>query len=569
VNRRWELRPADPTQVEALGKTLGLSPLVARILAGRGLGDPEAARRFLELDLGGLLPPDELPDLRPACERLALAIARKEPITIFGDYDVDGATATAILVHFLRETGARVDYYLPDRLREGYGLTRFGIEEVARRGARLVVTVDCGTNSHDEIARARSLAMEVIVLDHHETPGGPSPALALVNPHRPDSTFPDRGLCSAGLAFYVVAGLRRWLRERNRFDGRPEPNLKAYLDLVALGTIADVAPLLGVNRTLVHHGLGVLAETRRPGLSSLKALAGIAPGPVSAGQVAFRMAPRLNAAGRMGDPRRAVDLLLAEDPEQARALAQELDRENARRQAVEQAVLDEALAQALADPEHARASAVVVAGEGWHPGVIGIVAARLAERLDRPAVVIALDGARGRGSARSVGDLNLYQSLAECREHLTGFGGHAQAAGLSLAAHAVAPFRRRFREVVSAVPEMRRVPRRFLDAEVPLSALSPALGEEMARLQPFGAGNPEPVLCSREAEVREARVVGGNHLRLRFAGTDAAAIGFGLGDEIPALGSRVDLCYNLRVSEWQGQRRAEIHILELVPSRGV
>jgi single-stranded-DNA-specific exonuclease len=568
VKERWELRPADPTQIDALGAALGLSPLVARILVARGIAEPEAARRFLDLDLGGLLPPDQLPDLGAACARLGEAIAREEPITIFGDYDVDGATATAILVHFLRLVGAHVDYYLPDRLREGYGLTVAGIEAVAARGARLLVTADCGTNSHQEIARARDLGMEVIVLDHHETPGGASPAVALVNPHRPDSAFPDRGLCSAGLAFYVVAGLRRWLRERAHFGARPEPNLKAYLDLVALGTIADVVQLVGLNRLLVHHGLAALAETRRPGLSSLKALAGIGPGPVSAGQVAFRIAPRLNAAGRLGDARRAVDLLLAEDPGTARTLAEELDRENARRQSVEKTVLEEALAQALADPEHAAASAVVVAGEGWHPGVIGIVAARLVERFGRPAVVIALDGARGKGSARSVGEVNLYQALTECAEHLSGYGGHAAAAGLSLAAHAVAPFRHRFREVVGAIPGERRAARRFLDAEVPLGALSPALGEEIGRLQPFGAGNPEPVLRSREAEVREARVVGGNHLRLRLVGTEAAAIGFGMADEIPALGSRVDLCYNLRVSEWQGQRRAEIHLKDLAPSRG-
>lgn len=571
MKRRWELLPAEPAQRDAIASALGVPPVLAQVLAARGFTDPDHVREFLDTDLRRLVPPDALPDVGAAVSRVCEALDRRERITLYADYDVDGTTAAAIVVEFLRAVGGIADYYIPDRFREGYGLTIAGMDAVAARGTRLVITADCGTSSFDEIARARALGMDVIVIDHHQTPKARPDAVALINPHRHDSQFPDRGPCSAGLAFYLVAAIRKRLRERGAFGegGRAEPNLKALLDLVALGTIADVVPLRGLNRVLVHHGLAALERAQRPGLAALKEVAGVRPGEVSARDVGYRLAPRINAAGRMGDASRAVELFLCEDAGRARALAEELDRENASRQETERRVTDEAIARALTDPDHEAAPAIVVAGEGWHAGVIGIVAARLVDRFARPAVVIAIDALGvGKGSARTAGSVHLYDALSACGDLLTKFGGHAAAAGLTLPATRVVHFRQRFREVVGRVEANERRARRIIDAELAPREVTVELGDALSRLKPFGEGNPEPVFLARDVVVRGARVVGRDHMRLDLEHADTEVVGFGMAPDLPQPPVRVDLCYNLRVSEWQGRRRAQLVLCEAPRAAG-
>ena len=563
MSRRWELLPADPARRDALASALGVPQIVAQVLCARGFSEPERASHFLDTELRHLRGPEGLPDVDVAAARLCAALDSGEKVTVYGDYDVDGTTSAAILVEFLRGLGGCADYYLPNRFTEGYGVSIVGIEAIAARGTKLVITADCGTSSFVEIERAVALGMEVIVIDHHQTPEARPAALALINPHRHDSLFPERGLCSAGLAFYLVGAVRKLLRERGAFQTRPEPNLKSFLDLVALGTIADVAPLVGLNRILVHHGLLQLETPARPGLAELKAVCGIPPGEVSSGQVGFRLGPRINAAGRLGDAGRAVELMLCRDTARARLLAEELDRENARRQELERQVVDEAIAQALADPEHQTASAVVVAAEGWHPGVIGIVASRLVERFGKPAVVIAIENGVGKASARTAGSVHLYNALGQCAELLVKYGGHAAAAGLTVEASRIPAFRHRFREVVGQVTPSERRARRLIDAELSPREVTVGLGDSLAVLRPFGEGNPEPVFLARGVRLRgAARVVGGAHLRLELEGAESGAIGFRMADAMPSPNSLLDLCFNLRLSEWQGRRRAEIHLCD-------
>lgn len=578
MKRRWVLSPPQPALAKELREAFALTPIVADVLAARGF-DVERTRSFLDVDLRALVPPDSLPDVDEATARIITALERGERITLYGDYDVDGTTATAILVEFLTALGGTADYYLPDRFREGYGLSVVGMEAIAARGTRLVITADCGTSSFVEIARAGELGMDVIVIDHHQTPKERPAAVALLNPHRHDSAFPDRGLCSAGLAFYLALAVRKQLREAGAFTARPEPgratnlqngsfgtgrsepNLKVALDLVALGTVADVAPLVGLNRVLVHHGLRALRAPWRPGLTALKAVSNMGAREVTSGDVGYRLAPRINAAGRLGDASRAVELMLCRDPARAQVLAEELDRENARRQQIEREVLEAAMEACLADPDHATAPALVVAGEGWHPGVVGIVAARLVDRFARPAVVLGVESGVAKGSARSAGGVHLYDAMGACKELLTKYGGHAAAAGLTLPASAVPAFRHRFREVVGNIELSTRQARRRIDAALPLDAVSLEVIGALDALRPFGEGNPEPVFVAHDVGVTASRIVGGQHLRLNLEG-GVTAIGFRMGHELPQVGDRLDLCYWVRVNEWQGTRRAELQLVE-------
>ena len=562
MKRRWVLSPPQPARAQELRDALGLPAVVAEVLAARGF-DVERTRTFLDVDLRTLVPPDTLPDVDLAVTRIVGALDRRERVTLYGDYDVDGTTSSAILVEFLTALGGTADYYLPDRFREGYGLSVGGMESIATRGTKLVITADCGTSSFAEIARANELGMDVIVIDHHQTPKERPAALALINPHRHDSVFPERGLCSAGLAFYLALAVRRRLRELGWFAGTglAEPNLKAALDLVALGTVADVAPLVGLNRVLVHHGLLAMAAPWRPGLAALKHVSKVGPGDVNSGHVGFRLAPRINAAGRLGDASRAVELMLCRDEARALALAEELDRENARRQEIEREVQDAAIEACLADPEHATASAMVVAGEGWHAGVVGIVAARLVERFGRPAVVLGIEGGVAKGSARSAGSVHLYDAMVACADLLTKYGGHAAAAGLTLPATAVPAFRRRFREVVGNLELSTRESKRRIDAELPIGEVSLDVISALDVLRPFGEANPEPVFVARNVGVTASRIVGGQHLRLSLEG-GISAIGFRMGGELPQVGDRLDVCYWARLNEWQGTRRAEVQLVE-------
>lgn len=527
---------------------------------------PEEAAAFLEGRLRDLPDPAQLAGIDAAVRRLARALAEDEAITAFGDYDVDGVSSTTLLVSFLRACGARrVDHHIPHRLRDGYGLGREAVELLAERGTRLLVTLDCGITAVEEIEEAVARGMEVIVVDHHQTPPELPPAAAILNPWQPGCAYPTKHLAAVGVTFLLCVALRRFLREQGWFRSRPEPDLRESLDLVALGTVADVVPLVGANRLLVRAGLERLGRPKRPGLRALKRVAGMEPdAPVSSGQVGFRLGPRINAAGRLDDAGRAVELLLTEDSGRAESLARALDAANAERQAIERAILDEATAQAARQST----KSLVVHGEGWHPGVVGIVASRLVERFRKPTVVIGVDPSTGvgRGSGRSIADFDLHEALTRCAELLVGYGGHKAAAGLTIAREAVSDFAQAFSRVAEeSFDEAAAQPVCVVDGLVRPEELDEPLCHELARLGPFGAGNAEPVLALLGASVR-GRVVGASdtsagHLKLQL---DAApfvdAIGFGMGERLDEIGGPVDLAFHLEMNEFRGVRRPQLRL---------
>jgi single-stranded-DNA-specific exonuclease len=582
---RWRLAAGDAGAATRLAAALGLSPLVARILVNRGLADPDRAARFLDPRLADLTPPATMLGMARAADRIAAALHAGEPILTFGDYDVDGVTASAVLVLGLRAMGGRVVPFLPNRARDGYGLSpaalERGLAEADARfpgwpgGTRLVVTADCGIAAHEALAWAAARGLEVIVTDHHRPPAGdPPPALAVVNPRQAACPFPYKDLAAVGLAFLLVAAVRARLRERGAPAGGALPNLRQYLDIVALGTLADVAPLGGDNRVLAVTGLAVLREGRRPGLRALCATAGLDEtglADVDARCVAFRLVPRLNAAGRVGDPGAALALLLAENAAEAAGLAADLDAMNRDRQGLEAAALEPARAAAAAQ---AGAPAIVAAGP-WHRGVVGIVAARLAEESGRPAAVIALDPApggdgvlRGRGSIRAGGGVDVYAALARCADLLDAWGGHAQAAGFTVVADRVEALRARFAAAAAEQQAGAAGSRPVIDAAVALPELDPPFWRDVARLPPYGPGNPEPLLAARLTIAGQRVVGGGRHLRLELGGDAPAGlcgIGFRMGARYPLSAGSVIALFAPELERWQGRDRPQLALRDLEP----
>lgn len=564
--QRWQLQPTPPELVRQLSQRHQVPELVARILLNRGLVEAQEIEAFLEPTLNHLQNPGGLRDLPQAVDRLARAVMAREPIIVYGDYDVDGLTATAVLRHFLAGVGGRVSSYIPNRLTQGYGLHRPVVAELAAR-AHLLVTVDCGISNAAEVAQARELGLEVIVTDHHEPPTVLPPALAVINPKRSDCSYAYKDLAGVGVALNLVLGLRARLREEGWFRRRPEPKIKDYLDLVALGTAADVSPLTGVNRILVSQGLRVLATSQRPGLQALKEVAGLPGGPISLRDVVFRLAPRLNAAGRLGQTRPALELLLTDDWQEARHLAQILDRLNRDRQ-VEQAAILVAAEEQIRRQGLQNKPALVLAATGWHPGIIGIVAAKLTERYHRPVALISLADGVGRGSARSVADFDLYAGLCACAQHLLQFGGHPAAAGFTLAGTQVQTFREAFEAVaLRQLGQDAGWPDLTLDAEVTLSELDEEFFFHLNRLRPFGPGNPLPVLASLGTEVLDSWIVGSDHLKIRMAqqGKIMTAIAFDRAGLHPVRGN-FDIALSPRISFYQGRTQPELHLLDLGPA---
>ncbi|MEW6324271.1 MAG: single-stranded-DNA-specific exonuclease RecJ [Nitrospirota bacterium] len=570
---RWIQRTPDQAVVDALQRHGGFSPLVARLLANRGVATPEQAQRYLAPSAADLIDPLLLPDIGPAVERFRRAVDRGERLMLFGDYDVDGVSAVSIYRELCGQLGLDAVVRLPRRLSEGYGLSRDAVREAKAAQAALIVTADCGTTALAEIAFARDEGIDVIVTDHHQVPGELPAAVATINPWRADSRYPFRGLCSAGLAWKVASAVA----------GQPWAPaamgswLARSLDLVALGTIADVMSLQMENRYFVVSGLSLLNHGARAGVRALKRVAGIEGKPVGVGTINFALAPRLNAAGRLGDAASGVELLTTADDAQAARLAEHHQRENEARRAIEDIVLREALAQ-TASVNVRDATAVIAAGEGWHPGVIGIVAARLVERYYRPAVVIAIDPATGlgRGSGRTIPGIDLYAALEACAPRLVQFGGHRMAAGLTIRAEEVEPFRAAFAEAVARqVQPATFEPLLTVDAEISLDDCTWALMETLGRLAPFGPANPEPLFMIKGVVPANAKSVGNGHLRFtlrasrsaapngdRPSGLAMPAVAFDQGHrdkELAGEGS-FDVVCALREERWQGERRLQLHI---------
>jgi single-stranded-DNA-specific exonuclease len=549
-----------------LADELSLPLPLCSLLIGRDVRDGAAARRFLRPRFDQLLDPFAMAGMTAAVERLQLALRRGETILVHGDYDVDGVCSTALLTRTLREWGGSVVGFVPHRLNDGYDLSHAGVRAAVEAGASLIVTADCGIVAHDAVAQAAAAGVDVIVTDHH-APGERLPAaVAVVNPNRADCTYGERTLAGAGVAYKLCEALARAL-------GRDDESLRYRLDLVALATIADLAPLRGENRVLVHYGLRVLRASRHAGIRALLRSAGIEPdSDVAAGQVSHVLAPRLNALGRVGDARRALRLLLTDSAEEAAALAQESEDENRRRQALDRETLDAALRRLDADGDPDRDFGLVIAGDGWHPGVIGIVASRVVERVHRPVFLLALDAHSGtaRGSGRSIGGVHLLDAVRACAPLLERFGGHRQAAGLEIAAHRIPEFRSAFNAAVAAQLEPDGlVPRLAIDIEAPLASLDAALLRYLPHFGPFGMGNPAPVFAVRGATVRgRPRIVGNGHLRLTLeqAGAVLPAIGFGMAEgfaDVVHDGGRVDAAFQVQEDRWRGDGTLQAKLLDL------
>ena len=545
--REWTIKDLDCAAAARLVSELRLSPATAAVLARRGYDEPERARAFLE----GALPrhdPFELGDMRAACEAIRAAVAGGRTICVHGDYDADGISATALAILILRELGAEVEWHLPSRFDEGYGLRADTITRLAERGCGLVLTVDCGVTAVEEVAEARRLGLAVVVSDHHR-PAAKLPDCPLVGPYR-GSSYPFPELCGTGVVYKLGQALL----------GEESELLARQLDLVALATIADVVPLAGENRGLALAGLRALARTQKPGLRELMKVARIDPAAVDAGAVGFRLAPRLNAAGRLGHPEAALELLLTEDAGEAKRLAYRLDELNRERQAVEQRILREAVDEIESWPEsRRRRSGYVLAREDWHEGVIGIVASRLVERYHRPVVLIAGGDREWKGSGRSTGAFDLHGGLAACAEHLVRYGGHRAAAGLSIAPARLEAFEAAFAAYADAqLTEEELRPVTVVDALVHGAELTLGLAGELARLAPFGLGNPGVTLLVASCELAELATVGdGKHLRFRVkdgARDAGSAIAFGFGRQLDRFRRDLtyDVAFRLEENQWNG-----------------
>ncbi len=567
MTRRWNLRSSQPETEILLSRELGVSPLLARLMIARGIDSIEAAGPFLDARLSEHLRSPMLFKHMPAASgRVVDALRQGQRIGIYGDYDADGISGSAILVRFLRELGHDPLLYIPHRMRDGYGVSEAGVRSLAEQGAKVMITVDCGGVSHHEIGIARSLGVDTIVCDHHQVSGTPLPAHAVLNPIEPDAGFPFSGLCGAGVAFYLAMGVRMRLRETG---AEKLPDLKRYLGLVTIGTVADIVPVVEENRVLVKHGLQEILHTTSPGLQALKAISGVSK--ISTGVVGFRLAPRLNAGGRLDDAKRSVELLITEDPARAQELAQILDDENRTRQAIELEILNDAVAEIESDPEFAARRSIALSSKDWHPGVIGIVASRLVERYYRPTVLIAVDEVTGvgRGSGRSIQGFNLYEAFKACAEECLGFGGHKMAAGLSIQAENVRAFARRFEEAVWAATNADDfIPRTLIDCELAFADLNERVLEEIGRLEPYGLRNAEPIFLARQVQVQSRRVVGENHLKLflRQGKQAFGAIGFGLADASIAEGDSIDILFSPEINEWNGSSSIQLRLRDFRPS---
>lgn len=563
---RWVPRgTADGSIAAALKTALQLPDAVCHLLALRGFHDAGVAKRYLKPRLEELHDPFLLAGMGDAADRIVRAIKTGERILVHGDYDVDGICAATIYTRILRSMGADVVPFVPHRITDGYDLSEAGVRAAATAGATLILTGDCGIVAHDAVAAARSAGIDVIVTDHH-TPGDALPgAVAVVNPNRHDCGYPDKGLAGAGVAFKVCQAVAPAF-------GVAQEELWYYLDLVAVATIADLAPLTGENRALARYGLRVLKDSRNVGLRMLLKTAGLADHPtLAAGQVSHVLAPRINAVGRMDDAARGVALLMEEDEARALELAQGLEEENRIRQETDKATLREALELLETDFDPDRHRAIVLAAKGWHPGVIGIVASRVVETLHRPTVLIALndDGTRGRGSARSIPGFHLYDALHSCRHHLERFGGHKYAAGMDVLAENIPAFREELQAYAyeQLTPDD-LIPELSYDLDLRLPDANAKLHQLLRHFGPHGVGNPAPVFITRKATVANLREVGDGHAKLELTqdGTRLQAIGFRMMARVRELDiaqQQVDVAYQLQLERWNGNEYLQARLLDI------
>lgn len=568
MKKQWHIRQPDPEAVAGLCKRLNCHPTTAALLVNRNIISEKEADAFLNVSLNNIRPPFALRDMDAAVDRIYKAITENENILIFGDYDADGITSTVILLEFLGHTGANVSAYIPDRLKEGYGLQVTHITHLARPNKiDLIVTADCGSSNHAAAAKARDVGIDVIITDHHNISEKIPPACAVINPKRHDCTAGLQNLAGVGVAFSLLICLRKFLRDNHFWDNHSEPNLKKFCDLVAIGTIADMVPLVHENRIFSIAGLELINSNRRAGILALREAAGNPHQTADANDIAFRMAPRLNAAGRMQHASIAVDLLTTDDHNRAAQIAQSLNGFNQKRRELEQKIIDQIADQIAKQPQLLESKTLVLWDHQWHEGVLGIVASRMVEKYYRPVVIIAVKEDICKGSARSISGVDLYEQLLACGDVLEKFGGHEMAAGLSLKAENLELFQNRFEDSVGhqeGIIDL--MPKILIDQELNFTDISERLIGEIESLAPFGTGNPEPIFMSRNVKVASSKIVGSNHRRMVLTqpqnsdGKMLNAIHFNIDTEQPLTNTFDKIAFKIRWNRWKGNKTAQLVI---------
>ena len=564
MTKVWKVKPPSP-QASQLAHETGLSILETQLLINRGISDIGSVRSFLSPRLSNLMNPMILKDMDIAIELIVSAIEKRRNIAIYGDYDADGLTATALLLNFFSNLHIPVSFHIPNRFKEGYGLNPGAIEKMAKSDVALIITVDCGTANRRELGMAIRLGMKVVVTDHHQVPKDFEPICPVINPHRPDSSFPFKHLSGVGLAFFLAVAIRAALRERGFFKKRPEPDLKDYLDLVALGTVADMVPLLDQNRILVRSGIERMKTSRWPGINAIQKISRIVPSDITPYDLAFKIAPRLNAPGRMGDAEIGVIALTTDKASIANDLAKQLNVMNGKRQTIEKNILEQIEKTSILKEDLENRKTLVLSGNDWHRGVLGIVASRLINKYYRPTLVLDIQDGMAYGSGRSIDGFNLYAALARLGHLFEKFGGHYHAAGFTLKANNIEVLAREL-EILAQdeLSEHHLIPAIEIDAEMNLTDLSLETINSITSLTPFGEGNPEPLFYARSLEVIASRVVGENHLKLRVrqGGNVVEAIGFGLSERHP-IEDRIDIVFTPEINRWQGDEKIQLRIIDL------
>ncbi len=559
--KRWTMLAVQesPGKIKELSSQFGLPPVVMTILLKRGFTSFED---YVFPDTDKLHDPYLMKGMHEAVKRIVQALKNGEKITVYGDYDVDGITSTAILVRFLRERGGNVSYHIPNR-EEGYGVNIAAIDTIAADGTTLLITVDCGITATKEVDYAKTIGLDVVVTDHHECKDEVPDAVSVLNPKQADCNYPFKKLAGVGVVFKLLHALTLALKfhEREFFD--------RYIDLVSLGTVADVMPLVGENRIIVKNGLAHMCYTENRGLRALLRQAGVDVAHISTGTVGFALAPRINAAGRIGDPGCAVELLLAEDDSTAERLAQFLDEENRARQATEQEIYHEALMLLSKDKRYQDDYVIVLASAGWHHGIIGIVASKLTEKLHKPTILISLSDGEGKGSGRSIKGFNLFEALTHCEDDLVRFGGHELAAGLTVSKDSVETFRQHINSYARKIlTKDDFIPELMIDAELPIQYLNLNTVDKLSVMAPYGMGNSAPVFLCRNLRIINLRPMSeGKHLRLGLTdGTYVVdAVGFSMGEYLDELSINdcVDVVFHLEGNVYRGERRVQIQLKDL------
>ena len=557
--RKWVVAKPPKGPVEKISAKLGILPITAGLLVNRGINSAQDAEAFLSSSLSDLPSPFLMKGMEDAVERLRRCVHEKEKIAVYGDYDVDGVTATSLLTGFLRALGCDVTYYIPDRFTEGYGINSRALHALKQKQVTLVISVDCGITATDEVAEAKTLGMDFIVTDHHSFYGQLPEAAAVINPRQTDCGYPGKEVAGVGVAFNLALALRRTLREEGFFETAAEPNMGDFLDLVSLGTISDRVPIGNVNRIMLKEGLKRMRNPKRPGLRALKEVSGIGNG-IEIFDLGFRLGPRINAAGRLDSAGKAVELLLTDSREEALLLARFLDGRNSERREIEEGILRDATRMVESESGYAKSNSLVLSSREWHKGVVGIVASSLAGSCGKPAFLISVDeNGIGKGSGRSFGGINIFSVLSKCEDLLVEFGGHAYAAGVTILEEKIDLFREKFSEELrksGQKPESRL----DIDSEIEPASISDTLVSEIESLSPFGEGNTEPLFLSKAVSVVDQNLLKKQHVmfRVRKNGSVFSCIWFYASRK--RLPGKMDLVFALRFNVRNGRREPRLFI---------